>query len=432
MNDYERWRRSGAFGAAAGAAQRPRSRREVLEAMAAVLALAACGGKTGDGGGSGSADAAGNASDGAISDSNASGTDAAGTTDSINDTEADATPNADAIADAAVDTKADAAADAAADIAADTNPGLPTAADFLTPITKNEYYFVTSCCSTPDVDAATWKFEIYDRGTLLGSVDMAMLDSLAAETKEHTLECISAYENAQKVGNAVWTGLPLTTVLAAANIAVPTGVDTIVCTGADGYTTGLHLADLALPIWLVWRMNGEPLPKTHGFPARMLVPGRYGMKSPKWLTRIEFVKGAFLGFWELQGWSDEAIIPPHVFVRYPEGFDKIAPGPVRIGGSAFAGSDPVSKVEVRLNGGDWQPAVLNYDASSGDNVDPKAAATGAKADVWTLWYVDTVAVAGTLNIETRCTTLSGKTTAGDGTASLAGYAGGMKQGWKVG
>jgi len=46
-------------------------------------------------------------------------------------------------------------------------------------------------------------------------------------------------------------------------------------------------------------MNGERLPPTHGFPARLIVPGIYGMKNVKWLTKIDVVTGDFLGYCEL-------------------------------------------------------------------------------------------------------------------------------------
>ncbi len=58
--------------------------------------------------------------------------------------------------------------------------------------------------------------------------------------------------------------------------------------------------------FLAWEMNGEPLPRRHGFPLRIFMPGKYGMKMPKWLTRIEFVDKEYLGYWEWQGWSNSA------------------------------------------------------------------------------------------------------------------------------
>ena len=57
---------------------------------------------------------------------------------------------------------------------------------------------------------------------------------------------------------------------------------------------------------LAYEMNGEQLPSKHGFPARLLVGGLYGMKNPKWITRIELVDYNFQGYWMQRGWSDPA------------------------------------------------------------------------------------------------------------------------------
>ena len=56
--------------------------------------------------------------------------------------------------------------------------------------------------------------------------------------------------------------------------------------------------------FLAYDMDGEPLTRIHGFPLRVLMPGIYGMKMPKWLTRIELVDKEHLGYWEWMGWSN--------------------------------------------------------------------------------------------------------------------------------
>ena len=56
-------------------------------------------------------------------------------------------------------------------------------------------------------------------------------------------------------------------------------------------------------------MNGAPLRDDHGFPARMIVPGIYGMKNVKWLNEIEVVDNDFQGYWQTRGWSDTARLP---------------------------------------------------------------------------------------------------------------------------
>ena len=273
--------------------QRLWSRRQVIETLAATLALAACG-RSGAAAGPVIVDGGGSDAAGTLADAGAS-VDGALADVALPDA---ATVVGDTTATDAVATDAGTAIDAATDdVITDTGfTPLPTAQEALTPVTANDYYFVTSCCGTPNVDGATWQIEVRDRGVPIGALDLAFLDSLPAVLHEHTLECISASSAAQKISNAIWTGAPLTAVLQAAQISLPQGVDSILCSGADGYKTSVHVADLSRPIWLVWRMNGVPLPAAHGFPARLLVPGRYGMKSPKWLTSLDFIEGSKLNY----------------------------------------------------------------------------------------------------------------------------------------
>ena len=101
------------------------------------------------------------------------------------------------------------------------------------------------------------------------------------------------------MGTAEWSGLPLADVLAEATVR-PDAVE-LVFVGADRGMVGavgreltfersLPLADIG-GAYLVVAMNGEPLPEHHGAPVRLLVPGRYGMASVKWLARITALSG---------------------------------------------------------------------------------------------------------------------------------------------
>src|SRR2546430_3691366 len=78
----------------------------------------------------------------------------------------------------------------------------------------------------------------------------------------------------------------------------------------DGFTESLPLSVvMGTPeIMVVHRIDGDPLPDGHGFPARMIIPGRYGMKGPKWLEEIDVAVSQLGGFWEGQGWDTQAII----------------------------------------------------------------------------------------------------------------------------
>jgi hypothetical protein len=96
-------------------------------------------------------------------------------------------------------------------------------------------------------------------------------------------------------------------------------------------------------------MNEEPLPKVHGFPARLLVPGLFGMKNPKWITRIDVVDYDFQGYWEKSGWSDEAVVKT---MSKATTLPRTVPlGEVPVGGVAYAGDRGIKEVAYSVDGG---------------------------------------------------------------------------------
>ena len=110
-----------------------------------------------------------------------------------------------------------------------------------------------------------------------------------------TLECIENRVGGPAIGNARWRGTTLRSLLERARPRKEARSGLL--HAADGYTTGIPLERL---LWqdnfLAYEMNGEPLPPAHGYPLRVFFPGKYGMKQPKWLTRIEFLAEHQLGF----------------------------------------------------------------------------------------------------------------------------------------
>jgi hypothetical protein len=99
-------------------------------------------------------------------------------------------------------------------------------------------------------------------------------------------------------------------------------------------------------------MNGEPLTPEHGFPVRLLVPGIYGMKDVKWITRIEAVDTDIKGYWQRRGWDDRAEYKTMSRIDAP---DSRVNGETTIAGMAFAGDRGVSKIEVSTDGGaSWE------------------------------------------------------------------------------
>jgi DMSO/TMAO reductase YedYZ molybdopterin-dependent catalytic subunit len=281
--------------------------------------------------------------------------------------------------------------------------GLPP--DALDPITPNDEFYVTSI-GRPEVDRATWTLVIADNDVVLATIDADTLDGLTPRDTERTLECIGSSESNQAIGNAIWSGLPLPELLATLGVTLRADALEIVMTGADGYRTPLPRTDVDRPMWLVWRMNGEDLPVAHGFPARLLSPGRYGTKNVKWLTRLDLVDEPFVGFWEARGWSNDATYKANTFIIAPDSQTEVEGGALFLG-NAFAGEDPVTRVQISTDGGaTWEDAELTYEGGPG---------------VWVQWRYDWVAEPGDYEVIARCTTASGATSNDNGGGSLDGY-----------
>ncbi len=109
---------------------------------------------------------------------------------------------------------------------------------------------------------------------------------------------------------------------------------------------------------LVYEMNGVPLPIPNGFPLRVYIPDRYGMKQPKWISRMEVLDRKGNGYWVDRGWSEAAIahttsVIDTVALDRPTD-DQTVP----VGGIAWAGARGISKVEVQVDDGPWVEAEL--------------------------------------------------------------------------
>jgi hypothetical protein len=135
----------------------------------------------------------------------------------------------------------------------------------------------------------------------------------------------------------------------------------------DDYTDSIPLERAMAPEpMLVWQMNGVPLPRFHGTPVRLIVPGIYGMKNVKWLTKITVSNEDYQGFWQQRGWSDPAIVKTASRFDVPGDRDLLAIGRTTIGGVAFGGDRGISAVEVSFDGGDtWQEATIRENPSPG-------------------------------------------------------------------
>jgi DMSO/TMAO reductase YedYZ molybdopterin-dependent catalytic subunit len=225
-------------------------------------------------------------------------------------------------------------------------------------ITPNdEFYITTYSEKVPDVNSG--KFRLRIEGQVKNPYVLAMsdLEAMKDKTEFVTLECIGNPVGGDSIGNALWDGVTLRKVLDKA--APKEGIVKAAFYAEDGYSDSIPYSLARTDdVFLAFRMNGQPLPKQHGYPLRAIVPGIYGMKHVKWLSKIELVNYNFKGYWEKRGWSDDAIIPIKSQILMPMEGKKIPLGNYVIGGIAFAGRHGISRVQISLDRKTWQEAEL--------------------------------------------------------------------------
>ncbi|HEX3446509.1 MAG TPA: molybdopterin-dependent oxidoreductase, partial [Chthoniobacterales bacterium] len=162
----------------------------------------------------------------------------------------------------------------------------------ITPIRPaDEFYQVSKNLIDPDIVRNSWRLDIVGQVESPHVYSFADIAAMPAVEQETTLLCISYGVGSGLCSNAIWKGVPLPTLLAQAK--PKPNVTTVLFRAADGYYETFRFEKAMEPTTLVaYEMNGEPLPRRHGFPLRLIVPGLYGEKNPKWLTRIELLDEA--------------------------------------------------------------------------------------------------------------------------------------------
>jgi len=269
-------------------------------------------------------------------------------------------------------------------------------------ITPNADFYLTSSQDEPAVDAANWSLAIDGLVEQPLRFDYDQVRGLPRYETELTLECISNSVGGSAIGNARWRGALLQPLLDRAR--VKPGAVYAILHAADGYTTGIPVSRLLRPEnFLAYEMNGESLPRRHGYPLRIFIPGKFGMKQPKWLTRIEFVEREYLGYWEQQGWSNDAERHLVAVIDSPRDAARLSGPRVLLAGYAVSDASGVSRVEVSTDGGrTFQPAEIFSNPSP---------------YVWAFWKYDWAHPApGRYTLQARATDGRGRVQ----TAALAG------------
>ncbi len=280
-------------------------------------------------------------------------------------------------------------------------PAVGDAAGFdvagLTPVVvpNDEFYRIDTALVVPRINEQDWQLRVH--GLVEREVTLSYDELLAMPLVDDyvTIACVSNEVGGDLVGNAQWTGVLLTEVLDRAGLLPEAGQ--LVGRSIDGFTAGFP-AELAYdgraPLIAVG-MNGEPLPRLHGFPARLIVPGLYGyVSATKWLTEIELTTWeGFDGYWIPRGWAKEAPIKTQSRIDVPRRAEVLTAGRNVVAGVAWAPLKGIERVEVRVGEGPWQ------DAEISDPLSDKA---------WVQWRTEAQFEAGSQFVSVRATDGNGE------------------------
>src|SRR6266851_2805052 len=245
----------------------------------------------------------------------------------------------------------------------------------LTPI--QNFYVVSKNFGDPNVDGGSWRLKIGGMAGNPVSLTLQDLRALPVTSEYVTLECISNNVGGNLMSTGGFTGVSLKYLLEQVK---PTSSAT----------------------WAAFKA-------AHGYPARILIPGRYGMKGPKWLTEIELVDHESGGYWEQQGWDHNAVVKTTSRFDVPRDGDIVKVSGVTISGVAYAGTRGIGKVEVTTDGGaSWTEALRTAPLSQ---------------LTWVLWNFDwTPPKEGSYHLAVRATDGSGAVQESNDASSYPGGA----------
>ncbi len=290
------------------------------------------------------------------------------------------------------------------------------------PIISNGDFYLQSINGQnydPRLKAQNWSLRIdglVERPQM--ALTYAAVTGMPLQRQVLTMQCTGNWIGGPLVGNAEWGGTRFAHLLE--DVGVRGAAIRVKFTSVDGYTTSIPLDRAQRDnVLLVWEMNGEQLPSKHGYPVRLINPGHYGQKMPKWITRIELIDEVYLGYWESKpdgrdfNWSDEASATVNSRIDAPLSVwdDVKDPGnggvmdsfqplqgaigePYMIHGLAMAGERHVDLVEVSTDGGStWSAAQI---------------LTRSEPNVWVSWaYNWQLPVSGRYEILARATDAAG-------------------------
>ncbi|AJT40563.1 molybdopterin-dependent oxidoreductase [Psychromicrobium lacuslunae] len=276
---------------------------------------------------------------------------------------------------------------AAAPISANAQLALNGITSLVTP--NKQFYRIDTALAVPVINPNDWQLKVTGLVDREISMNLAELLNQPMQERYVTIACVSNEVGGDLIGNARWLGWPVREILAKAG--VKPGADMVLSRSSDGFTASTPLQAMTdqRDAMIAVGMNGELLPAEHGFPARLIVPGLYGFVSAtKWLTELKVTTfAADVAYWSTRGWSDHGPIKQSSRIDLPRSGSAVPAGPTVLGGMAWAQQRGVSKVELSVDGGDWQPVKL---------------ASAISKDTWVQWQAELMLDRGEHQVRVRC------------------------------
>ncbi|CAG9861184.1 unnamed protein product [Phyllotreta striolata] len=290
-------------------------------------------------------------------------------------------------------------------------------------ITPNELFYVRNHLPVPDLKAETYELEIEIEGVKkTKSFRLEDLKKLPKKTITATIMCAGNRRSDMikhkpvkglnwgpaAIGTATWTGVPLRDVLISAGLKEDDDkFKHVQFEGGDSDVTG-KMYGASIPIWraldkrgdvlLAYEMNGVPIPRDHGFPIRVIVPGVVGARNVKWLEKItvsdkesdsHWQQNDYKGFSPSTDWDTVDFTKSPAIQELPvisaicqpsEGSTvKVEQDKITVKGYAWSGGGhKIVRVDVTVDGGkSWHVA----------NFEHQDAALPPQHWAWTIWTV---------------------------------------------
>lgn len=254
-------------------------------------------------------------------------------------------------------------------------------------LSAKEFYVQSVADKPPQVNHKKWQLTLDGLFKNPLFLNYEAIRARKSITQMVSLACIGNEVGGQQIGNAQWTGFSLRDLLHEAGI--DDRAQKIVFYCEDIYSTAIEVSSLMNDnVILAYGMNGKPLTAEHGYPLRLIIPGRYGMKNPKWIKKLVATEEDYKGYYENFGWSDTAAL--QIITRID---DKVENHTLH--GVALNGKNKVEKVEISLDGGqNWTEANIEQTESP---------------YVWSLWNFDIGSTKGKIDVVCRATNERGET-----------------------